>query len=245
MEQLTLFPEDSHASRTAQLESEKEKRMNAICGPTCLKQLNQFGHVGSWAKTFSALLIGQTGWYSMRCKLTWKLRGTRFGRMYCQLRPSMLPIEGTGFGLLPTPLTITGGAHKVTGMKRESSFSANLNDLAKSGMLPTPCRFDYNSARTPEKWKIDKAKYAEQGVNLQMGLKQMAKFQMLPTPTLNEGKNTTFPESQKNRSSLIGHLMNEYPTGKDSHLSPQFVAEMMGFPTDWTLLPFQNGETNQ
>ena len=31
--------------------------------------------------------------------------------------------------------------------------------------------------------------------------------------------------------------------GKTSQLNPQFVAEMMGFPTDWTILPFLNGET--
>jgi len=31
--------------------------------------------------------------------------------------------------------------------------------------------------------------------------------------------------------------------GGTSHLNPQFVAEMMGFPTDWTILPFQSGET--
>jgi hypothetical protein len=34
-----------------------------------------------------------------------------------------------------------------------------------------------------------------------------------------------------------------YQTGKTSQLNPLFVAEMMGFPTDWTILPFQNGET--
>jgi DNA (cytosine-5)-methyltransferase 1 len=34
-------------------------------------------------------------------------------------------------------------------------------------------------------------------------------------------------------------------TLKASHLSPQFVMEMMGFPTDWTLLPFLNGDKNQ
>lgn len=32
-------------------------------------------------------------------------------------------------------------------------------------------------------------------------------------------------------------------TGQTSQLSPQFVMEMMGFPPDWTLLPFLNGET--
>ena len=34
-------------------------------------------------------------------------------------------------------------------------------------------------------------------------------------------------------------------SSKNSQLSPQFVMEMMGFPTDWTLLPFLNGEENQ
>jgi hypothetical protein len=28
-----------------------------------------------------------------------------------------------------------------------------------------------------------------------------------------------------------------------SQLNPLFVAEMMGFPPDWTILPFQSGET--
>jgi hypothetical protein len=33
-------------------------------------------------------------------------------------------------------------------------------------------------------------------------------------------------------------------SGRSSQLNPQFVMEMMGFPTDWTLLPFLSGETN-
>jgi hypothetical protein len=33
--------------------------------------------------------------------------------------------------------------------------------------------------------------------------------------------------------------------GTTSQLNPRFVAEMMGFPPNWTELPFQNGETNQ
>jgi len=31
----------------------------------------------------------------------------------------------------------------------------------------------------------------------------------------------------------------------DGQLNPQFVAEMMGFPEDWTELPFLNGDKNQ
>jgi hypothetical protein len=33
--------------------------------------------------------------------------------------------------------------------------------------------------------------------------------------------------------------------GGTSHLNPRFVAEMMGFPPNWTELPFLNGEQNQ
>lgn len=31
------------------------------------------------------------------------------------------------------------------------------------------------------------------------------------------------------------------PTGTDGLLNPRFVAEMMGFPVDWTEYPFANG----
>jgi len=33
-------------------------------------------------------------------------------------------------------------------------------------------------------------------------------------------------------------------TGKTSQLNTPFVLEMMGFPPDWTELPFLSGETN-
>lgn len=40
---------------------------------------------------------------SIECILTWKLKVTPAGRQYCQLVPSMRPIEETGSGLWPTP----------------------------------------------------------------------------------------------------------------------------------------------
>jgi len=118
--------------------------------------------------------------------------------------------------------------------------------------LPTPCQYDYNSARTEMKWEEDKAKWKEKGVNLQMPLKQMTRFNMLPTPRANDMNHSTRIEQKsfqhrKNRSymaEVVIDLTNP-PSGKTSHLSPQFVMEMMGFPTDWTLLPFLNGEQNQ
>jgi len=41
-----------------------------------------------------------------------------------------------------------------------------------------------------------------------------------------------------------GNSMRKIP-GSFSPLNPRFVAEMMGFPPNWTELPFQSGEQNQ
>ena len=93
-----------------------------------------------------------------------------------------------------------------------------------------------------QKWKEDQKKYKEKGVNLQMLLKQMAKFNLLPTPLAQEGGKLTGnkKENQMSKTKLVRQNI-----GTNSQLSPQFVMEMMGFPTDWTELPFLNGEENQ
>jgi hypothetical protein len=40
-------------------------------------------------------------------------------------------------------------------------------------------------------------------------------------------------------------MWNAQTNGKTSQLNPLFVLEMMGFPPDWTTLPFLSGGTNQ
>lgn len=218
--QMTLFSQAaSHnlVNHTAWQESDSEKMMNATCGHTCLEQFVKFDRVGLWAKMFSGLLIGMEGWYSKRCKLTWKLKGTKSNRMYFQLLPSTLRTEETGFGLLPT------------------------------AMLPTPTAFDWNSARTEQKWEEDKKKWAEKGVNLQMPLKQMARLNMLPTPTaqvVKHGHSEKYWDNRIGKRQMDIGMWNAQTNGKTSQLNPRFVAEMMGFPPDWTILPFQSGETS-
>jgi hypothetical protein len=68
-------PVDSPANHTQLPANGLEKKMNATCGRKCLEQFERFNHVGLWAKTFAALLIGMEDWCSKRCRLTWKLRG--------------------------------------------------------------------------------------------------------------------------------------------------------------------------
>ena len=156
--QMTLFSQEVFlASHTQPPGSDLEKKMNATCGPKCVDSFGRFNRNGLWAKTFSALLIGQEGWFSKRCRLTWKVKGTKYNRMYFQLRASTtLPTNEIGFGLL------------------------------HSELLPTPESFDWNSARHPELWERDKKKYAEKGINLHCNLRQMARLSMLPTPISSE-----------------------------------------------------------
>ena len=105
-EKSTSSPGDFLANHTAQQESDLAKKMNATYGQRCLERFERFNQVGLWAKMFSALLIGMEGWYSTRCKLTWKLKGTKYNRMYFQLQASTLPIEEIEFGLWPTPTSV-------------------------------------------------------------------------------------------------------------------------------------------
>ena len=164
----------NYASHIQQPESGSERKTSDTCGPKCAESFGRFNHVGLWAKTFSALLIGTGDWYSTRCKLTWKLKGTKYNRLYFQLRASAIaPTKGAEFGLLPTK------------------------------MLPTPTTRDYKGARSTEALE-------------------------------NSGRNHT--------NSLPDSFSQ---TGKSSQLSPHFVLELMGFPPNFTELPFLNGETNQ
>lgn len=69
-----------------------------------------------------------------------------------------------------------------------------------------------------------------------------------PTPTASCGKTGTYmPGKSRNAERMRMGALNNYvarQVGKNSRLSPQFVAEMMGFPPDWTALPFRPGADN-
>ena len=50
---------------------------------------------------------------------------------------------------------------------------------------------------------------------------------------------------RRKRNHLTNNLSDVYAQrGKTSQLNPRFVSEMMGFPVDWTVLPFLNGGKN-
>lgn len=100
-----------------------------------------------------------------------------------------------------------------------------LNDLAVSGLLPTPTANDAVNSSIPPS-QIDRGSLVG---TLMRG--------MLPTPKAND-----FRSGMANRVGTVHtQQLNDtiaYRTGKTSRLNPLFVEEMMGFPTCWILLPF-------
>ena len=52
-----------------------------------------------------------------------------------------------------------------------------------------------------------------------------------PTPTANDAKNATCPQSQKNRDSIPGALIR---AGQAGPVNPTWVEWLMGFPLGWT-----------
>jgi len=173
---------------------------------------------------FSALLIGTGGWYSRRCRLTWNLKGTKYNRLYFRLRVSTLPTEGTGFGLLPTPTSVQRD-HPERVEKLKATGAKTMMSRAAGENRP-------NSI-------LDAVNF----------------YGMLPTPTAVDYKGAYRPESMKDKTGKFDRtqkLANIYTkikghqyNSKTSQLNPHFVLEMMGFPPNWTELPFQSGETNQ
>jgi hypothetical protein len=219
------------------------------------------------------------------------MKATKSHRIYFQLVAKTHPTEGIEFGLLQTPRSVMmdetpeafQARKKKNGYVNGTKYPNLLCQVKYSGMLPTPNTFDWNTARTKEKWEEDKEKWKKKGVNLHNPLKQMASHGLLPTPRTadveggvvknvkNDGKGY-YRENKKgvrwgvklrdvvesgmlptpmaqeadkitgkeNQNSLTKLARSE--TGKTSQLNPLFVEEMMGFPKDWTVSPFQSGE---
>lgn len=168
------------------------------------------------------------GLVSSRCVLTWKMRATKSNRLYFQLVVSMPHTKGIEYGLLPTAQT--------QGLKICVKGKTVFMPL---GFMPTPTALDCGSGRMNRS--------LSKGASERPTLALAARMGMLPTPTANDARNVSLPPSQAKRDGgMVKTAMrsDEYRAGAGFRLNPRFVAEMMGFPVDWTALPFQVGAGN-
>ncbi len=148
-------------------------------------------------------------------------------------------------GMLPTPI-----AGDWKGQLRSDGtanmLSGKMALLHKSGMLPTPDASIRGARKNQNGHQVTLQDIAA-GYTIE-SQKIRIKAGMLPTPTssiVKHGHSEKYWDNRIGKRQMDIAMWNAENNGKTSQLNPQFVLEMMGFPTDWTLLPFLNGETNQ
>jgi hypothetical protein len=123
--------------------------------------------------------------------------------------------------------------------------SAHPTDgIGYGGLLQTPTASD--RAEAPEKMRARAQKNGYKNGTQFNGLASQVVYGMLPTPTATSDPKggCTRPDPSRQRDTLA-HALHDPTLGKTSQLNPRFVADMMGFPVNWTELPFQSGEANQ
>lgn len=193
---------------------------------------------------------------------------TKFSRLLFRLVPSERPTGETACGLLPTiqtqglkrcnaegktefmpldllptPTSIDSGSGRINkspspGAKERPTIAL----AAKMGLLPTP------NASEAEKYTTKYNPNSQMG----KGLTAMAMNDLLPTPRANKVTDINLNNkklSERRKANLEENIAKvvtncQQIDGATSQLNPRFVAEMMGFPPDWTVLPFQSGEAN-
>jgi len=115
-------------------------------------------------------------------------------------------------------------------------------DVTEFGLLLTPTTSE--QVQDLDKFKARMQKYPN-GTTMPNLATQV--IGMLPTPTTRDYKGARSEEALKAaKRTETNSLPDAFAqSGKTSQLNPRFVGEMMGFPENWTELPFLNGEPNQ
>jgi hypothetical protein len=144
--------------------------------------------------------------------------------------------NATAGGLLPTPLArdhFPPHSKDYIDKKRQQGHGmSSLPDWARHDLLPTPVA--QTSQGGPK--GLDGGSAARQMLAAAGFPRAAGAPTPLPTPTVNDSKNSTFPPSQIDRDGLAGAMLRDdsIPTGEATYLNPSFVEEMMGFPVGWT-----------
>lgn len=253
---LTSSQEVSHASPFPLPAGERARRTAVTSGLTCSVPFTRSGPVGLLVRT----LVASSRWYSPARRLTWdvsplcserislytvsgrntssrpsavilSVKDIPSSRYLFRLVPSVPRTEGTVSGLLPTPIA---SDFKVRG---PGSQQKGLPESIREMLLPTPTATEIHHWQRVERWKRQgrtSMHETEDGEKNPNGLTDFLDFHGL-LPTLEH-------IGRKGKNPRQGGLPDFFAqTGRSFQLNPLFVAEMMGFPTSWTVLPFLPG----
>ena len=248
-----------HASPFPLPAGERVRKTAVTSGLTCSVPFTRSGPVGLLVRT----LVASSRWYSPARRLTWdvsplcserislytvsgrntssrpsavilSVKDIPSSRCLFRLVPSVPRTEGTVSGLLPTPIA---SDFKVRG---PGSQQKGLPEIIREMLLPTPTATEIHHWQRVERWKRQgrtSMHETEDGEKNPNGLTDFLDFHGL-LPTLEH-------IGRKGKNPRQGGLPDSFAqTGRSFQLNPLFVAEMMGFPVNWTVSPFLPGGSN-
>ena len=208
-EQLTLYPEDSLASRFPLPGSEEARKMTVTSGRKCCGLLKSSGPLGLLAR----MLLESSIWRSTRCYLTWRTKATKQGRLLFRLAPSMPRTGGTGSPLWLGTMTAsqTGGNHSIRSEERRKGRVPSPAEFVM--MWPTPSACNASTDLTLRKSGDGRAKPNKLGWAVSMWT----------TPTAADSQGTSGGNNSRSLRTDVGGQLN-----------PTWVEWLMGFPIGWT-----------
>ena len=120
--------------------------------------------------------------------------------------------------------------------------SVTLSRALGMGLIPTPRANQVNGCDLNSEALATRNKG-----NLEETVAKLVTGGIIPTPTTRDWKGARTQEGLEKAGRDGSNSLPDYfaQPGKSSQLSPQFVMEMMGFPPNWTELPFLSGDRNQ
>jgi len=144
--------------------------------------------------------------------------------------------------MLPTPRANQVNGCDLNNPKIANRNKGNLEEVVSKiivGMLPTPIARDEKGGVSKVTKRIQRKLDQGRGIELN----ELASMGLLPTPAAADfNPRGDQPNWKGDDLSSTIHKTTNQP-GKTSQLNPQFVEEMMGFPVNWTVSPFQSGGT--
>lgn len=128
----------------------------------------------------------------------------------------------------------------------EGHYKPGLVKLAQLQILPTPtsCNVVHPSAEAELTEEGNMRRVRADGTPFTLGLADLAHRGVSPTPRATNFKGGSARSDPRLRDANLACLLHaryHAPGSRTSRLNPLYVAEMMGFPLDWLVLPFTEG----
>eukprot|EP01133_Synstelium_polycarpum_P009453 gene9453-11065_t len=253
---LTSSPGDFPASHSVRPESERAKRMTVISSQRLAELLKNHDPSGLFLKT----LLASSAFSNQTVFLKWKLKRLSFFVRTVTCKRTV-PLSDSSEELSEALFQKSAQQdmyYRSLKMAHQSFVVFRLLPLTPrtretgSGLLPTPTATEISNmgvtlAQVKEGRQLANRKNAK-GNGGQVSLTDFLVYYTLQTQSKRyKQKPGNLPASILERlirilptAAQIGNT--KFPAGRHGQLNPRFVAAMMGFPANWTELPFQHGE---